>query len=671
MNNHRGIGAFLKTLLIGRARELSDQRLFHKLSLVAVLAWVGLGADGLSSSCYGPEETFKALGAHSALSMFVALGCVITIGVICASYRQIIELFPSGGGGYLVASKLLSPAAGVVSGSALLVDYVLTIAISVASGADAFFSVLPAAWHPWKLALACVGVGFLTMMNLRGVKESVLLWAPVFFLFVGTHGVAILAAILSHIGVFPVVAGEAMRQVAETHAALGLFGMLALMLKAYSMGAGTYTGIEAVSNGLPILREPRVETGKLTMTYMGVSLAVTVFGLLLAYVLYGVQPVEGKTLNAVLFEKITAAWPAGPGKWFAAISLMSATALLFIAAQAGFLDGPRVLANMALDRWFPAWFATLSDRFVTQKGILLMGGSALLVLLITRGAVDLLVVLYSINVFITFSLSQFGMVRHWWRNRATTADWKRKLAVNGVGLGLTAFVLVSICVVKFTEGGWITLVITGALILAAFAIRRHYLRVQQQLRRLDEIVAAAEAPLPAVKAANAASPAPCDPKAKTAVLFVSGFNGLGLHTLLQAMRLFEGVFVNYVFVLVGIVDAGNFKGSSEMDRLRAHIQSEGGRYLAFMRRQARCAEVFTALGYDVIEEIAKLAPQITGRFPNAVFFGGQLVFERETIVSRWLHNDTVFSLQRRLYLLGLPFVTLPIRVPEKRLPLAG
>src|SRR6185436_15164020 len=138
----------------------------------AVLAWVGLGADGLSSSCYGPEETFKALGAHSALSIFVAFACVVTIATICASYRQIIELFPSGGGGYLVASKLLSPAAGVVSGSALHIDYVLTISISIASGADALFSVLPASWHPWKLTVAGGGVAILTLMNLRGVKES-------------------------------------------------------------------------------------------------------------------------------------------------------------------------------------------------------------------------------------------------------------------------------------------------------------------------------------------------------------------------------------------------------------------------------------------------------------------------------------------------------------------
>ena len=654
--------ASLKALFIGRARDLSDHRLFHKISLVAVLAWVGLGADGLSSSCYGPEETFKALGAHSALSVFVALACVATIAIICASYSQIIELFPSGGGGYLVASKLLSPAAGVISGSALLVDYVLTIAISVASGADALFSVVPATWLPWKLSFACAGVALLTLLNLRGVKESVLLWVPVFFVFVGTHALAILFAVISHAGMLPSIVSETSSQVSAAHSQLGWLGLLALMLKAYSMGAGTYTGIEAVSNGLPILREPRVETGKRTMTYMGVSLAVTVFGLLLAYLLYAVQPVDGKTLNAVLFEKITVTWPGSSGQWFVTVSMMSATALLFIAAQAGFLDGPRVLANMALDRWFPARFATLSDRFVTQKGILLMGGSALLVLLVTRGAVSLLIVLYSINVFITFSFSQFGMVRHWWQSRATEPAWRRKLAINGIGLALTTFILVSICVVKFAEGGWITLVVTGAIVALAFAIKRHYTRVGRQLDRLNEIVTAENL---SSTATQNPEPASCDPKAKTAVFLVNGFNGLGLHTLLHAMRLFDGAFKNFVFVQVGVVDAGNFKGAAEIDRLRTHIQSECGRYVSYMHRHGHCAEALSTLGPDAVEKVTAFAPEIAERFPNAVFFAGQLVFERETLLSRWLHNYTVFALQRRFYLLGLPFVTLPIRVTEK------
>src|SRR3954469_11352896 len=187
-----------KHVFIGRARELTEQGLFHKLSLVALLAWVGLGADGLSSSCYGPEETYKVLLAHPPLALFVAAMSAITIALICASYSQIISLFPSGGGGYVVASRLLSPAAGVVSGSALLIDYVLTIAISVASAMDALFSFLPAEWLAWKLAAAVGGVLLLTLLNLRGVRESVMVWVPVFFIFLITHTFAVGYALVGH-----------------------------------------------------------------------------------------------------------------------------------------------------------------------------------------------------------------------------------------------------------------------------------------------------------------------------------------------------------------------------------------------------------------------------------------------------------------------------------------
>ncbi|MBI3848875.1 MAG: APC family permease [Verrucomicrobia bacterium] len=650
---------WLKTVFIGKSRELSDQKLFHKISLIALFAWVGLGADGLSSSCYGPEEAFKALGAFPHLSLFVALAAVVTIVAICASYSQIIELFPTGGGGYLVASKLLSPAAGVVSGCALLIDYVLTVTISVASSGDALFSILPPAPQAWKLPFVIAGVAFLTLLNLRGVKESVLLWVPVFFVFIATHAFVFLYVLVTH---FTGVVGAASSTVSEVHAAtsqFGWLGMLALLLKAYSMGAGTYTGIEAVSNGLPILREPRVETGRRTMRYMGASLAITVAGLLLCYLLMGVEPQKDKTLNAVLFEQLTQGWPGATGFGFVLVTLASEAALLFIAAQAGFLDGPRVLANMALDRWFPTRFANLSDRFVTQNGVLLIGAAALVMMVLTRGSVALLIVLYSINVFITFSLSQLGMVRHWWKERRVEVAWKKKMAINGIGVLLTGSILISLTVVKFHQGGWITLLATGLLVAAAFAIKRHYAGVLAQLRRLDAILPEAEE-LSAKKATNPKHT--CDPKAKTAVLFVNGFNGLGLHTVLNAVRLFGGAFKNFVFVQVGVVDAGNFKGAADIDRLKTHIRTECDRYANYVGAKGHDAMAFTAVGPDVVEEIAKLASTIIAQFPNAVFFGGQLLFERETLSSRWLHNHTIFALQRRLFLLGLPFVILPIRV---------
>ncbi len=648
----------LRRFFFGRARSLHEPGLFHKISLIAVFAWVGLGADGLSSSCYGPEETFKTLGANVHLSLFVALGAVVTIVAICASYAQTIALFPTGGGGYLVASKLLSPAAGVVSGSALLIDYVLTITISVASGADALFSLFPVDWQAWKLPFAFAGVAGLTLVNLRGVKESVMLWVPVFFLFVGTHAFVIVYAIATHASGLREVASATAREVHTVSSQLGWFGLGALLLRAYSMGAGTYTGIEAVSNGLPILREPRVQTGRRTMVYMGVSLAATVAGLLVAYLLYAVAPVEGKTLNAVLCEKLTAAWPQTAGTSFLFAFLASEAVLLLVAAQAGFLDGPRVLANMALDRWFPTRFANLSDRFVTQNGILLMGGAAFVMMVVTRGSVNTLVVLYSINVFITFTLSQLGMVVHWWRERAAEPQWKRKLAINGFGLVLTTFILVSLTVVKFFEGGWATLLVTGLLVVAAFAIKRHYTRVSEQLRRLDAIVEAAEAKTTSRVPAVAAP----DPRARTAVVLVNGYNGLGLHTALHVPRMFGDTFRNFAFLSVGSVDAGTFKGATEIASLRAHTMAEAERYVRWARAHGFGATAFTAVGHDTTGELMQLAASAREQFPNSVFFAGQLLFAHDTRLNRLLHNHTAFTLQRRFFLANLPFVVLPIRV---------
>jgi amino acid transporter len=648
-----------KNVVIGRERNLSDRRIFHHMSLIALLAWVGLGADGLSSSCYGPEAAFLALKAHTALSLFVALGTVLTIIVICISYAQIIEVFPTGGGGYLVASKLLSPTVGVVSGCALIGDYILTIALSVASGADAIFSMLPLEFQAWKLKFSLGLVVFLSLLNLRGAKESVVLWVPVFFVFVLSYTFAILWALSAHFGELPNIARGLATDVKAGAAEVGWLGLIAVVLRAYSLGAGTFTGIEAVSNGLNTLREPRVQTGKRTMVYMAASLSFVVGGLLLAYLLYHVAPVPGKTLNAVLFEKVTAAWPPLASKIFVISAMASSGALLLIAAQTGFFGGPRVLANMAVDRWMPTRFATLSDRLVTQNGVLLMGGAALVLLFFTAASVNVLVVLYSINVFITFSLSQLGMVRHWWIERAKETNWKRKIFINGFGLMLTGGILISLCVVKFFEGGWATLLVTGLLIGIAFWVKGHYRQTQKKLHRLNELVAAALADDAIV---TEKTPPPCDANARTAVFLVNGFNGLGLHTLLAVVRMFPKVYRNFVFVQVGVLDAGNFKGAAEVENLREHSRVEVDRFVGYMSRRGFYSEARYALGTDIVDEAAKLCDRIAEKFPQATFFAGQLVFKDESLVTRWLHNHTVFELQRRLYQNGRPMLILPIQV---------
>jgi hypothetical protein len=299
---------------------------------------------------------------------------------------------------------------------------------------------------------------------------------------------------------------------------------------------------------------------------------------------------------------------------------------------------------------------------VTHNGIVMMGGFALLLMLATRGSVDLLVVLYSINVFITFTLSQLGMVRHWWQERRTVADWKTKLAINGVGTALTAFILITLSALKFFEGGWITLLVTALLVAAAFLIKRHYNQTSQDLRRLDELVGAAELGKSNPNAAETAPAPALDPKAKTAIVLVNGFNGLGLHTLLGVLRMFPGVFKNFVFVQIGVVDAGNFKGAAEVDNLKRHIEEGNQRYVAYMRSHGVGAEAVAAIGIDVVQKASELAPTILERFPNGIFFGGQLVFRQETFLTRILHNYAVFALQRRFYQQGLPLLILPIRV---------
>src|SRR5574340_646426 len=294
----------LRETIIGKPRDPMNPETRRHIVLIAFLAWIGLGADGLSSSCYGPEEAFRALQGHFYLSLFVGLGSVLTIFVISASYSQIIELFPSGGGGYLVASKLLSPTLGMFSGCALIVDYVLTIAVSIASGADAIFSFLPVEWQAYKLEFAIAGIAVLTIINLRGVKESVLPLVPIFLTFVITHAFVIVYAPATHLINVQDVVKTTMSDAHTVSSKIGFAGMLLLILRSYCMGAGTYTGIEAVSNGLPILREPRVQTAKRTMRYMAISLSITVMGLMFAYLLYRVEPQSGKTLNAILFERV-------------------------------------------------------------------------------------------------------------------------------------------------------------------------------------------------------------------------------------------------------------------------------------------------------------------------------------------------------------------------------
>jgi amino acid transporter len=650
--------------LIGRPRSLEDPRIFHHVSLIAFLAWVGLGADGLSSSSYGPEESFKALGQHTYLAFGLAIATAFTVFIIAAAYSRIIEHFPIGGGGYIVASRLLGPIPGVVSGSALMVDYVLTITTSIASGADAIFSFVPHHLHGAKLPVEFLAIGLLVVLNLRGVRESVTILAPIFATFLLTHVILIGGAVLSRTGEVGAVTHQVSSGFSHGLATLGAAGLLALFLRAYSMGAGTYTGIEAVSNGLQIMREPKVETAKRTMVLMATSLALTAGGITLAYLLLHVSPVVGRTMNAVLAERFAGAFQIGGihvGQWFVWLTLSSEALLLIVAAQAGFIDGPRVMANMAVDSWAPHRFAQLSDRLTMQNGVVLMGASSLLALLYTQGDITTLVTLYAINVFITFSLSQLAMCRYWFRDRAKHPTWVRNITIHVVGFILCFGILSVNIYEKFAEGAWVTLVVTGGVVGVFLLIRRHYRNVQQSLRRLDEI-------LPSMPSGMKAAERAIEPGKPTAVLLVGGYAGLGVHSLLTIQRLFPRYFQNFVFLSVGVIDSATFKDNQEVLEVKQRTKASLEQYVALAHGLGLAATSRMAMGTEAVETATQLCLDVSKEFPRALYFAGKLVFEQEHWYQRLLHNETAYQLQRRLQFAGLNAMVLPVRMLEAQQP---
>ncbi len=657
----------LRHVLLGPPRDLYDPSLGHHISLVAFLAWIGLGADGMSSSAYGPDEAFRALGTHSYLAPFLVIATALTVFIISFTYSKIIEHFPEGGGGYIVATKLLGDTAGVMSGSALLVDYVLTITVSIAAGGDAIFSLLPIQWLPYKIPLEAVAILFLTVMNLRGVKESVTSLIPVFLAFIVTHVLMIVYGIVFHMGDAASVVAQTQTGISQGATTLGLWGLFLAFIRAYSMGGGTYTGIEAVSNGLGILRDPKVETGKKTMVYMASSLAFMAGGLLLCYMLLQIHPVEGQTLNATLASQLFGgfAWKGFPiGHWFVWITMFSAAVLLLVAAQTGFIDGPRVMANMASDSWLPRRFAAVSDRLTTQRGVILMSIAAGATLAYTRGDVRVLVVMYSLNVFVTFSLSQLGMCRFWLQKRgakAPKAPWIRNLFLHSVGLILCASILIIMVVEKFGEGGWITTLVTVALIAFCISIRKHYRNVAELVKEIDKTLG----DLPAEPSAPSMD-LKMDPTKPTAIILVGGGHSrTGVHTLLTVFRLFPHTFHNVVFLSVGVINSEFFKGDHNVSALERRTQDALAYYVDLARGLGIPAQAAFRVGTDVVNEAAELCLEVSKEFSGSVIFGSELVFQEPRWYHRFLHNETAYAIQRQLRFAGLSVVILPILLFNK------
>jgi amino acid transporter len=650
----------IREIILGKALDPMKSETRHSMALVAFLAWVGLGADGLSSSSYGPEETFRALGTHTHLGLYMALATAVTVFIIAMAYNQVIELFPTGGGGYRVATKLVGPYLGLVSGCALILDYVLTIAISIASGVDALASFLPLGFQPWKLWAEAFFIGALIIMNLRGLKEAIQILLPIFLGFVATHLVLIVYGIVAHASHLPQVIPTTIAETRQLAQNIGWTSVAGMLLLAYSQGGGTYTGLEAVSNNVNLLAEPRVRTGKMTMFYMALSLAITAGGIILLYLLWDAHPMEGETLNATTFKVIIANMGLGGqvlNQVLLAVALAFEAGLLFVAANTGFLGGPSVLSNMASDSWVPHQFRYLSSRLVTQNGILLMGIAALAILFWTAGQVTLLVVLYSISVFLTFAISLFGLCLYWWQNRKGDAGvpWLRRFLLSLVGFVICAGILAVLLFERFAQGGWVTAAIIAAIACFCVFVRNHYRETKRAIQSVDSVFATQ----PFGPETGTIEP---DGQAQTAVFIVGTSRGGGLHALLWVQRMFPGHFKNFVFVNARTVDANVYGGEGAMERMRSDAAETLEFFVDFCQSHGMASASYIGFGTDAVEEISRMCERINNDFPNSIYFTSKLVFATDNWFTRLLHNQAALAVQRRLHLEGLQMVILPMKV---------
>jgi amino acid transporter len=645
-------------LIVGPPRDPVDPGTRRRLLLTAMLASAGLGANGLSSACYGPEKAFLALGRHPEFGPILALATAVTVIILALAYTQIIELFPSGGGNYKVVSQLLGPGIGLVAGSALLVDYVLTIAVSLASGTDGLFSVLPPSAQTHKLAVEIGLMLVLITLNIRGVSAAIRFLLPIVVAFLLSHGLLIVYGIASSAHSLPA---------AMAHSATGAQGLsqqvgwplvAALLLRAYSLGGSSFTGIEAIANNVNMLATPRFRTGRSTLLSVALTLGFVAGGILLLYTLSGVRPVYGQTLNAVTFGAIIERLPVGSFAKSATLLVVLALegAILFVAANSILIFAPSLLGNMATDSWLPHRFSSLSSRLVRQNGVLFVGGCALAILIGTRGELGLLVVLYSINVFLSLALAKAGLCRYWWARRREVHSWLLRLGVAGAGFAIAAMILIVTLTQKFFAGGWLTVCVTLLVIGGCLAVRRHYRWVEERRCEMDALFALPTHELAPARAIDSTS------DDQVAVLLVTEHWGPAIHTLLWIQRLFPGRFRSVVLVGVVRVQADALGTSEVIRRKRERLDASLCQLEGFCAKAGLGTRRVVGQGTDTIAELERLIKDMVACFPGCVCFTNQLILPAGQRFGERMHNHTALGLQRRLHLDGIPLVVLPIRL---------
>lgn len=479
----------LRTWLIGR--PISSEREEHE-RLTKVKAMAIFSSDNISSSAYGPEEIMRvlALAGAGAISLTLPLAGLITVmlAIVTISYRQTIKAYPKGASSYIVASDNLGPMLGVLAAAALLIGYVVTVAVSVSAGVAAMTSILPDL-YAHRVLVSVLLVAVLMVGNLRGIRESgtIFMFPTYFYILVmlGIIGWGVAQTLLGTLP--PYIAPASWRTVEEGTQVLALF----LILRAFSQGAVALTGVEAISDGVPAFKPPEWRNARTTLTWAAAIFGTLFLGIAFLATSIGIlpDPTEQQTVLSQLVRHV-----AGDGA-ILVIAQVATALLLVLAANTSFADFPRLSSFLARDGYLPRQFAFRGERLAFTTGIVALSGLAIALLIIFQASVTGLIPLYTLGVFIAFTLSQGGMLVRWWRRREP--GWRPGLLINGLGAATTAAVAVVVGSSNFLHGAWLVVVLVPLLMLVLIGINRHYRHMDRALA-LERIELTEEASAPPI-----------------------------------------------------------------------------------------------------------------------------------------------------------------------------
>jgi amino acid transporter len=471
--------ARVRSVLFGRPLSIHEE-IGERLSKVKALAI--FSSDAISSSAYASEEILRVLVLAGALALSSSIGISIAIAgllaIVALSYRQVCRAFPNGGGAYAVARAELTPLLGLVAAAALLIDYVMTVAVSTSSALDQLASIWPPAGD-MKVGIAIAAITLMTIANLRGLRESGNIFAVPTYVFVA------LALGIVGVGLVNIVTGAAHPLPHQPNAeALGFEPLvLLLLLKAFASGSVALTGVEAIANGVPAFKPPEARNAATTMLSMAALLGVIFIGISIVANAYAIVPSEGGFPSVV---SLVAGAVYGDGSILQGVFLVATMLILFLAANTSYNAFPRLAALLAEDGYMPRQFSFRGDRLAYSWGIVLLAGVAAGLVVLFGGTTTLLIPLYAVGVFVCFSLSQVGMVRHWLRLGGP--GWRRRLAINGLGAAVTTVVLAIVVYEKFFGGAYLVVVLIPVLVAGMLFIRRQYAKSAAQLAIPEDAV---------------------------------------------------------------------------------------------------------------------------------------------------------------------------------------